>query len=417
MTSLFNIKKVFGKTLMLFILALGLVTVSFSQSNKKAELQNKYKKLQEDIKKIESLIANTQSEKSNSLEQLKSINSKINTRQSLINNINAQVIFIQKNIDDKQEVIVALDKDIGRLKDDYADMVVNAYRNKHSSNALSFLFSSDNFNQALQRFSYMRSYATTRANQSALIAKTIEDLNAKIQKLEEEKVAKEAFLNEEKKQRFVLQEEKLLKSDLINRLQGDEENLKKQINEKNKAAQALNNQIQKIIEEEIKLAKEKAAKTAAAKGEAPVQGLALTPDEKQLSKDFIYNMGKLPWPVSKGFIVSKFGKHEHESLKQVYTNNNGVDIKTEEGADVRVVFNGTVVNSFYLPSTQNSVIVKHGEYYSVYSNLKTVAVSAGQKLSTKESIGVAYTENKQTKVHLEIWKGMEKTNPELWLAR
>ena len=110
-------------------------------------------------------------------------------------------------------------------------------------------------------------------------------------------------------------------------------------------------------------------------------------------------------------------RNEHESVKNVFTNNNGVDIKTEENSAVRAVFNGTVVNSFFLPSTQNSVIVKHGEYYSVYSNLKTVEVLPGQKLDTKQIIGVAYTDNDLTKVHLEIWKGMEKTNPELWLAK
>ena len=218
-------------------------------------------------------------------------------------------------------------------------------------------------------------------------------------------------------QRKALEEEKLAKNQLIAKLQDDEDKLKQQVDEKNKAAQALNSQIQKIIEEEIKLAKEKAAKAAAAKGEKVAEGLALTPEEKQLSKDFIYNMGKLPWPVSKGFIISKFGKHEHESVKNVFTNNNGVDIKTEENSAVRAVFNGTVVNSFFLPSTQNSVIVKHGEYYSVYSNLKTVEVLPGQKLDTKQIIGVAYTDNDLTKVHLEIWKGMEKTNPELWLAK
>lgn len=413
-----NIPRILVGTLKLFIFSLCLFSISLAQSNKKAELQNQFKKLQEDIKKIETLIASTQTEKSNSLEQLKSINSKISARQSLISNINAQVVFLQKNISDKQEVITSLEADIKQLKEDYAQMVLNAYRNKFSAtSALSFLFSSDSFNQAIQRFTYMQSYATTRQNQAALIAKTIADLNEKIKQLEEEKEEKESFLNEEKKQREVLEKEKLQKSTLVAKLQDDEEHLKKQINEKNKAAQALSKQIQKIIEEEIKLAKEKAAKSAAAKGETTVKGLALTPEEQQLSKDFIYNMGKLPWPVSKGFIISKFGKHEHESLKQVYIHNNGVDIKTEENATVRALFNGTVVNSFYLPSTQNSVIVKHGEYYSVYSNLKTVTVKAGQNVSTKQNLGLVYTENNISKVHLEIWKGMEKTNPELWLAR
>lgn len=420
MQNRFPIKSIFLKLLLLALLFSGAYQVSFAQSNKKANLQNQYKKLQADIKQIETLIASTQAEKANSLDQLKSINSKINVRQNLINNINYQIEFIQKNIEDKQEVITSLEMDILRLKGEYANMVLNAYNNKYNAtNVLSFLFSSDSFNQAIHRFAYIRRYAKTRQNQASLIEKTIEDLNVKIQKLDEEKNAKESFLIEEKKQRLAFEAERSLKSELIAKLQSNEQILLKQVNEKNQAAQALNNQIQKMIEEEIRLAKEKAVKEAAKKGETilPSKGLSLTPEEQQLSNDFVNNLGKLPWPVTKGFVISKFGKHEHESVKHVFTNNNGIDIKTEKDALVRVVFSGTVVNSFYLPSTQNSVIVKHGAYYSVYSNLKIVSVNAGEKLNTKQNIGVAYTEDSTSKVHLEIWKGMEKTNPELWLAR
>ena len=203
MQNRFPIKSIFLKLLLLALLFNGAYQVSYAQPNKKANLQNQYKKLQNDIKQIETLIASTQAEKSNSLDQLKSINSKINVRQSLINNINSQVEFIQKNIQNKQEVITSLEMDILRLKEEYANMVLNAYKNKYNAtNALSFLFSSDSFNQAIQRFTYIRSYAKTRQNQASLIEKTIEDLNVKIQKLDEEKNAKESFLNEEKKQRL-----------------------------------------------------------------------------------------------------------------------------------------------------------------------------------------------------------------------
>ena len=388
-----------------------------AQSNKKSQLQNQYKQIQEEIKKIESLMNSTQAKKTNSLNQLESIESKINARRQLIDNINDQIVFLKQSIEEKTNVISTLEKDVVRLKEDYAIMVNNAYKNKYNTNPLGFLFAAESFNQAIQRFTYLRSYANTRQNQSKLINKTIDDLNTKILKLAEDKAAKESFLGEEEKQKNVLEQEKNVKNEIISQLKQDEAGFKKQIDEKNAAAQALNNQIQKIIEEEIRLAKEKAANDAIANGKTPSKELGLTPDEKALSKDFIYNMGKLPWPVSKGFIVGKFGKHEHESLKNVYVNNNGVDIKTEEGSEVRAVFSGTVINSFYLPTTQNSVIIKHGEYYSVYSNLKTVSVRAGEKISTKQSIGVVYTQDGLTKVHLEIWKGMEKTNPALWLAK
>ena len=255
MQNRFPIKSIFLKVLLLALLFNGAYQVSFAQSNKKANLQNQYKKLQDDIKQIETLIASTQAEKSNSLDQLRSINSKINVRQSLIDNIKSQVEYIQKNIEDKQEVITSLEMDILRLKEEYANMVLNAYNNKYNAtNALSFLFSSDSFNQAIHRFTYIRRYAKTRQNQSSLIEKTIEDLNIKIQKLDEERNTKESFLNEEKKQRLAFEAERSLKSELIAKLQSDEEILINQVNKKNQAAQALNNQIQKMIEEEIRLA-------------------------------------------------------------------------------------------------------------------------------------------------------------------
>jgi septal ring factor EnvC (AmiA/AmiB activator) len=405
------------KLIILFsILSVGLQPI-LAQSNKKTNLQTQYQKIQEEIKKIETLIASTKTEKINSLNQLQSIESKINARLNLIDNIDTQIDYLKQSLSEKQNVINTLKKDIERLKEDYAQMVLNTYKTKYSTNPLNFLFSSESFNQAIQRFTYLRSYAQTRENQSKLINQTIQDLNMKIEKLEVEKREKESFLNEEIKQRSVLENEKSQKNELIAQLLGDEVNFKKQIDAKNKAAKDLNNQIQKIIEDEIKLANEKAKQKAIAKGEKPTTGLALTPDEKQLSKDFINNLGKLPWPVTKGFVVSKFGKHQHESLKDVYTNNNGIDIKTEAGAEVRAVFSGAVVNSFYLTATQNSVIIKHGEYFSVYSNLKSVSVKAGEKISTKQMLGYAYTQDDLTKVHLEIWKGMEKTNPELWLSK
>lgn len=395
------------------------ISLTINAQNQKQKLQNQYNKIQKELKEIENLLQTTKQEKSNSLEQLSSIKSKITTRQGLINNIKEQVYYLNDKIQEKEAVINALEKDIEQLKKDYAVMITNAYNNKYKSNYLSFIFNAESFNQAMQRMVYLQSYARTRNNQSKLIENTIADLNVKITSLKEDKANKETLLGEEVNQKEKLQQEENEKNTLIAKLKNDESKLQQQAKDKNKAAQELNNQIQKIIEEEIRLAKEKAAKEAKAKGGTSTtsSGMALTPEEKLISTDFVNNRGKLPWPVSKGFIISRFGKHEHPTLPNVYTNNNGVDIKTEKDATVRALFNGTVVNSFYLPATQNSVIVKHGEYFTVYSNLKTVSVKAGDNIVTKQQIGTVYTDSGTSKVHLEIWKGTEKTNPELWLAK
>ena len=146
--------------------------------------------------------------------------------------------------------------------------------------------------------------------------------------------------------------------------------------------------------------------------------MPLTPAEQALSNDFNSNKGKLPWPVERGHIVGQFGKHPHAVLKGVMVENNGVDIKTVSGADARAVFGGTVVSVFFLPTTQNCVIVKHGEYFTVYSNIETVAVKTNQIIGVKQSLGTLHTDKNEevTKVHLEIWKGKDKMDPELWLA-
>lgn len=392
----------------------------FAQTSaQKSKLQNQYNQLLGEIKNIENLLKKTKSEKEQSLSQLMSITQKISARQSLINNIKSQVQYLQNSIDENKKIVDTMQKDLEELKKSYADMVYNSYRKIHTKNQLNFIFSADNFNQALQRYSYLKTYSKYRQNQAELIKKTIADIQVKIDLLESEKKEKQALLDEEVEQNNLLLSEKAEKDSLLKKLQSDEAELMKQAKEKNAAAQKLNNEIQKIIEEEIRLAKEKAAKDAKAKGAAApkADAIALTPEEKLISTDFANNKGKLPWPVAKGHIIERFGEHPHPTLKDVKINNNGIDIRTETESEVRSIFDGTVVSTFYMPTTQNSVIIKHGEYYTVYSNLKSVNVKANDKVSTKQIIGKAYSGSGITKVHLEVWKGTVKTNPELWISK
>lgn len=401
---------------MLFLPQISLFAQTSAQ---KSKLQNQYNQLLGEIKNIENLLKKTKSEKEQSLSQLMSITQKIAARQSLINNIKSQVKYLQNSIDENKKIVDTMQKDLEELKKSYSDMVYNSYRKIHTKNQLNFIFSADNFNQALQRYSYLKTYSKYRQNQAELIKKSIADIQVKIDLLELEKKEKQALLDEEVEQNNLLLSEKAEKDSLLKKLQSDEAELMKQAKEKNAAAQKLNNEIQKIIEEEIRLAKEKAAKDAKAKGAAApkADAIALTPEEKLISTDFANNKGKLPWPVAKGHIIERFGEHAHPTLKDVKINNNGIDIRTETESDVRSIFDGTVVSTFYMPTTQNSVIIKHGEYYTVYSNLKSVNVKANDKVSTKQNIGKAYSGSGITKVHLEVWKGTVKTNPELWISK
>ncbi|MGB0884854.1 MAG: murein hydrolase activator EnvC family protein [Chitinophagales bacterium] len=384
------------------------------KDNDKVSLQKKYKNILSDIKGIENLIEETESKKNQNLNQLQSLNAKIGSRLTLIGNINEQIGVLEENIQQKKIITKSMEKDIEALKDDYAKMIYHSYKNLNTTSLISFLLSSETFNQAIRRMNYLKSYAKYRQNQALLIRETISGIKSKVEKLEAEKAEKERLLLEEEHQKEVLETEKLQKDNLVTRLKGDSKKLKSQIKQKNKSAIALNNQIQKIIQEEI-LAAEAKAKKQAEKGTAA--GDAYVSKEIKLSKDFVNNKGKLPWPILKGHIVEKFGTHPHPSLPKVTINNNGVDIRSNE-KDVKSVFEGIIVNSFYLPTTQNTLIIKHGEYFSVYSNLESISVNLGDKVKTGQKIGEAYTsaEDNITKVHLEIWKSTSKLNPESWIT-
>ncbi|MGB1247364.1 MAG: murein hydrolase activator EnvC family protein [Chitinophagales bacterium] len=395
----------------------------FAQNDKKASLQKEYNALLEEIADIENLLKEATSQREQSLAQLQALEAKINSRQELMDNINNQVIVVNQNISTQQAEIQKMENDIAVLKEEYAEMIYNSYKGMYLKNQISFIFSAENFNQAMNRFNYLRSYAAYRESQAELIQQTIVDLQEKIIALEAEKVELDELLKEEEAQKEILLAEKAEKDILLTQLKEDEDNLKQQVQEKNQAALALNNEIQNIIEEEIRLAKEKAEaenpSTTTTNNTSSENAFALTPEEQALSTSFINNMGKLPWPVVTGHIIERFGEHPHPTLIGVKINNNGLNIQTEEDAAVRVIFEGKVINAFYLPATQNTVLVKHGEYYTVYSNLKTVNVKAGDLVSTKQNIGTTYTSEKDgvSIVHLEIWKGTTKSNPEPWLSQ
>lgn len=385
---------------------------SFAQKDK-GTLQKKYNNILKDIEGIEDLIEETEEKKTKSLNQLQSLSAKINSRETLISNISEQIEDLTETIDENKAVCTAMNDDIDELKEDYAKMVYHSYKNLNTTSTISFLLSSESFNQAMRRLNYLKSYAKNRQNSALQIKETIESIEAKVEKLELEKAQKEQLLLEEEHQKTILVTEKLQKNNLITKLKVNSSSLKKQVSQKNKSALALNNQIQKIIQEEILLAEAKAKKRAE---KSSAEAEAFAKKETKLSKDFVNNKGKLPWPVNIGHIIEHFGKHPHPTLPKVTVSNNGIDIRTEAGESAKTIFGGVVVNSFYLPTTQNSLIIKHGEYFTVYSNLKTISVNLGDQLKTGDKIGIAYTdEDKITKMHLEVWKSTTKLNPEEWI--
>ena len=382
------------------------------------------------------------------MNELKLLNRKIDMREEVITTIAQQVTSVNTELTQTNRAIQAMQDDISELKKQYAQMVYYTYVHDQDYKPLHFIFSAESINDAFQRVQYIRSFHGFRKDQITAIEDISEDLQAKIAHIENEKVEKESLLAKEEKEKKKLDDEKSKKDSALKKLSTQEKDLKKQIDKKKKDAVSLKNKIQAIIAEEIKKEKQRAAEEAAKKEaeakkaaekantttgttttpQTPVQtkekpaeqiNLGLTPEMQLISKNFSGNKGKLPWPVERGTITERFGTHPHPVLKDVMVENNGIDIATADGSLVRSIFDGEVVNVIFNPSFQKGVIIKHGEYYSVYTNLSDVTVKAGDKVSTKQKIGTAWEdpEEGKTEVHLEIWKGTVILDPALWISK
>jgi len=273
----------------------------------------------------------------------------------------------------------------------------------------------DSFNRVIKRLQYLNQYTSHREKQYRLLKDNIIHLTKEKEKLETAKAEQDALIAEEQQQHQQLESERSKQDELVQEIVTEAKQIKQDIEKNRKAAQKLQAEIAAIINKEIEAAK------AVTKGDRkkPADYLNATPEAKALSSNFEANRGKLPWPVSKGYITETFGKKAHAYLKGIQTNNNGIDISTQPNAKVNALFNGEVANVVFNPSFQAAIIVKHGQYFTVYSNIKEAAVKTGDKITTGQTIGTVYTDEKANKtiVHLEIWNGSRKMNPSSWLVK
>lgn len=403
----------------------------------KISLQKKFDRLQQEIKDAQDLLQETAERKRSSVNQLKILNRKVSVREELVRNLSLQVLQLSQAIKETATQVSAMEDNISHMREDYARMVYYAYVNDTEYEPIHFVFASGSINNAFTEMEYVREYTTYRKEQAAAIQAAQAALHIRQQELEADKSEKEALLAGEEEQRNILAREKEEQDKEVKGLQGEEKQLLAQIDKKKKDAATLNKQIQQIIAEEIRKEKERAeaaarAAAAASKKEeatttsnAPVKetpkaavNAGLTPEMALISSNFAGNKGRLPWPVERGTITGKFGTQPHAALRNVTVENNGIDITTQAGAPVRSIFEGEVVNVIFNPSFQKGIIIKHGEYYSVYTGLTAVQVKAGDKITTKQVIGTAYTgDDNQTEIHLEIWKGTTIMDPAGWITK
>lgn len=403
--SAYNINKVLCTILLLCFSATGL----YAQKSRK-ELEERKKKLLKEMAALNKMLAKTTNNKEITLNELITLNKKISVREEIIATMNNEISILQSQIDEENDSIGVMGQRLGDLKKEYARMIYDAYKNQGAYNKLMFIFASKDFEQAVLRMRYLEEYEQYRHRQAMMIDSTRKDLNAQVLRLQKKQDEKKDLLAGEQSEKEKLTDEKQQQQKAFARLQSKEKKIKKQLAEKQRAAKKLDAAIHRIIEEEMKKEAERSHKNPKS------YGMSLTPEAKALSKTFETNKGKLPWPVVEGEVFKQFGTYS--PMPGITETNNGIDIATTKGAVARVIFKGVVTAVTDVPSLGKVVIVKHGEYFSVYSNLKEVFVKTGQKLDTRQTIGTILYNNDdgKTELHLELWKGTNKLNPENWLV-
>ncbi|NQU35125.1 MAG: peptidoglycan DD-metalloendopeptidase family protein [Bacteroidetes bacterium] len=390
----------------LIILLLSGIT-SISQ-NSQAELEAKRKKLESEIAYTNKLLNETQTDKNSTVNQLLLIDVKVNKRTDLIATLKAEVYHLNSKIDATELSLKKLDEEIVSLKQKYAKIAWHAFKYSTAYNKLVFLFSADDINQAYQRMRYLDQLSSYIRTESEIIKKTENEKNEILQQLKLERAKKNSLLGNEQVEVRELEREQAQKNRIKNDLQSKERHLRKSIKDKEKQTKNLDRQIQNII----------LAETAPKKDASTGKTYELTPSEIKLTSSFASNKGKLPWPTERGVISETFGVHNHPVLKKVKTKNNGINILTSKNSEARAVFSGKVVSITTISNTNIAVIVKHGEYFTVYSNLDKVFVSRGDEIETKEIIGRIHTNLKgKTELHFEIWKGSSIQNPSYWVQK
>tara|TARA_B100001109_G_scaffold35135_1_gene27539 strand:+ start:126 stop:1382 length:1257 start_codon:yes stop_codon:yes gene_type:complete len=396
---------------------------SFSQISEKEALQDKKAKIQKEIKLTNTLLQKAKKEKNQSVITLNTLNKQIQSRQEIIQALDlevkmasVQIANLKQQIQETQQSIVTQQELLDTLKSEYALMIRHAYFNRNAYDRLAFVFSSQSYNQAFKRLRYLQEYSQFRQKQVEEIKLAEQKLSDELLALKRQKVLLTVAKNEKIQslessqiEVGILDSEQSSQKTLLSKLRKKEKQLKKELQSKQRLAKELDKQIRKIIEEEIRLAKTKASK------ESDV--LALTPEEQELADNFTSNKGKLPWPVERGVIIERFGLQAHPVLRGIETFNNGVKITTEEGALIRAVFEGNVSRIIDIPGAGKAVILSHGDYFSVYSNLLEVFVKRGQSVLLKEKIGTVLTKTNtnESVTELQIWKGSEKMDPSSWL--
>ena len=372
-----------------------------------SDLRKKKTDTEKALKFTSSLLEEARKNEKTSLNKLRLINSQIQNRQNYIESINSELTVADYYINENTEVVSLLQSDLDKLKEEYAMMIRFAQKNKNTYDMLIFLFSANDLNQAYKRFLYLRQYAKYRKTQAEIIVALSGLIHQKVSSLENQRKQKVALLAGKREETQLLEQEKNEQGRYLSELKKKQQDLRKKLQQQQKDQDELNKAIERMLEEE--------ARKMAAKG-----AFQLTPEQKLIAADFENNKGRIPWPVERGIITGRFGVHAYPVLAQIQIKNNGIDISTQNGSKARAVFEGEVSRVFAISGGNMAVIVRHGSFLSVYSNLKEVFVKPGQNVKIKQEIGTIFTDGtdgNKTVLKFQVWKENQKLNPEDWISK
>ena len=394
-------------TLLLFAYSLN----SYSQSSSQSDLELKRIELTKEINNIQKLISSSKNKKKLVVENIQNLNYKLDLQNEVIKIINNQLNIISASINNNQSVINELFKSQELLKSQYADMILRSYKTRSKTGKLMFIFSSSNFQQALKRIQYFKQYSDYQNNQLQQIEKNTVELKALRTQLIDEKTIQESLISENQTTKNNVSTQLLSKNKLLQSISSNEIQYVKEIKSKQKTSAKIDKEIQKIIARAIAESNRKKKITS--------KVFALTPEAKILSNNFTSNKGKLPWPVEKGYVTLKYGKQPHPVVKTATIQSNGIRIITASSQNVRSIFDGVIYRIISSKNGSKTILVQHGNFFTVYKNLASIYVEKGDRVSTKQDLGKIIT-NKisgQTILSFSLFKDNKTENPLLWLGQ
>lgn len=387
-----------------FILLFFTVGDIFSQESKDIEKKKQDNILQ--LKYSKNLLEKTAQSKNLTLNQLNLIQHNIELRSTVVDNISDELSILKNDIEANNIEIKKAENKIDIIKRDYAKLIIGMSRNFDNDYAMMYIFSSQDLNKAYQRIKYLKYLTRYRRDLVDKLKNEEADLQQRNFELFTNKKRKERLLIERKSELLVLDIDKKQNISLIRALKNKEADLKKDIQKRERIQAEIENEIRRIIEEE------------AAKARSAKRKNVLSEEEKIISTDFYKTRGRLPWPAEQGIIIGKYGEQNHPVLKGIKIRSNGIDINTVEGAKVRSVFDGEVTKVIAILGANFTVIIKHGDFRTVYQNLIDIRVKAGDKVKTKTIIGIVFTDQDNiSRFHFEVWKDKVIQNPEIWLSK